>query len=121
MNTVEPDRMMAQIVRIEKISPIEKADKIELATVLGWNVVTKKDEFKIDDLAIYFTIGSILDPDNADVKFLNNKPLKTKRILGIISQGLLGPLSWLNYYGIESKDFKEGDDVTTQMKVKKFV
>jgi len=43
----QPNRILAQIVKIISISPIEKADKIELARVLGWDVVVKKGEYHV--------------------------------------------------------------------------
>ena len=46
-------RKLASIRRIADIQPIEGADAIEVATVDGWKVVVKKDEFKIGDLAVY--------------------------------------------------------------------
>ena len=116
---VEPDRMLARIVRISAILPIPKADKIEVAEVLGWEVVVRKDEFKVGALAIYFTIDSILDKTNPNTAFLDGNPLMTKKIRGVVSQGLLGPLSWLPN-NVPSL-IKEDDDVTNILNVKKFV
>ena len=83
-----------------------------MARVLGWHVVVKKGEFKVGDKCVYFEIDSILPPDNPDFAFLLNskgkmKPLKTKRIRGVISQGLVMPLSVLHYEG----NIEEGQDV----------
>lgn len=36
------NRELATIQKISKLEPIEKADKLEKATVLGWDVVVKK-------------------------------------------------------------------------------
>ena len=49
-------RKLASIQRIWKIEPIEGADKIELAYVLGWQCVVNKDQFNPMDLAVYFEI-----------------------------------------------------------------
>jgi hypothetical protein len=53
-------RALAHIERINKIRPIVGADNIDYATVLGWNFIVKKDEFKIGDLCVYFEIDSLL-------------------------------------------------------------
>ena len=56
-------RQLASIQRIEKLEPIEGADFILKATVLGWHLVVRKDEgFKEGDLAVYVEIDSLL-PD----------------------------------------------------------
>ena len=52
------ERALAHVEVINNIAPIEKADKIEVATVLGWRVVVKKDEFKVGDKVIYIEIDS---------------------------------------------------------------
>lgn len=115
------DRTLASIVKITHVNPIENADAIELATVLGWNVVVKKHEFKVGDLGIYFSIDSVLDISKQYSLFLAGKPLKTKKIRGVISQGLLGPLEWLKEHNLNINDFKEGDDVTKLLNVIKYI
>ena len=46
-------RKMATLRRIDAVNPIPDADAIEVASVGGWRVVTKKGEFAPGDLAIY--------------------------------------------------------------------
>lgn len=53
-------RKLATIERITKIAPIDGADKIELASILGWNVVIKKGEYNVNDLVVYCQIDSNL-------------------------------------------------------------
>ena len=115
------DRILAQVVKIRDLQPIAKADRIVLATVLGWQVIVKKDEFKIGDLGIYYSIGSILDKDNTEFDFLKGKPLKTTKMRGVLSQGLMTPLDVLKYYNIDPSSVKEGDDVTNIVKVIKWI
>ena len=88
--------------------------------MLGWHFVVNKGEFKVGDKCVYFEIDSILPPDNPDFAFLLNskgkmKPLKTKKIRGVISQGLVMPLSVLHYEG----NIEEGQDVTDILGVQK--
>ena len=122
-NSVEPDRCLAQIVTVDQLSVIEGAQNIELAHVLGWQCVVKKQEFQIGDLVIYFSIDSVLDPNHCNFQFLEGKRLKTKKILNTLSQGLLAPLSWLTDYdqSFDLSNVKLNDNVTDVLKVRKFV
>ena len=52
-------RKLASIQRITDLQPIEGADLIEVASVLGWKVVVKKGEFQVGDLAVYMEIDSV--------------------------------------------------------------
>lgn len=104
------ERKLASIRKINNIQPIEGADKIELVTVDGWKVVVAKDVgHKIGDLVIYCEIDSFL-PIRGDFEFLRKSSykkmgdqegfrLKTAKLRGVTSQGLILPLSVL-----------EGDD-----------
>ena len=49
-------RKLASIQRIWQIEPIEGADRIELAHVLGWQCVVKKGQVQPMDLAGYFDV-----------------------------------------------------------------
>ena len=97
-------RKLASIQKIIRIEPIEGADRIELAHVLGWQCVVNKDQFKPGDNAVYFEIDSFL-PIREEFEFLRNSSykktdlmgegfkLKTQKFRGQISQGLLLPIT----------------------------
>eukprot|EP01022_Parablepharisma_sp_SALTPOND_P013309 TRINITY_DN1771_c0_g1_i1.p4 TRINITY_DN1771_c0_g1~~TRINITY_DN1771_c0_g1_i1.p4 ORF type:complete len:483 (+),score=67.99 TRINITY_DN1771_c0_g1_i1:181-1629(+) len=123
--TTEPDRKLAFIAKIEKIEPIKGSETLEVATILGWTVVVKKNGFKPGDLCVYFTIGSVPDPTNPAFDFLKvkgkMKQLKSKKVKGIVSQGAIVPLSTLTYYGMDPTKVQVGDDVSNQIKTRKAV
>lgn len=48
------------VVKIDAVSPIEKADKIELAKVMDYSVIVKKGEYLPGDLAVYVEVDSLL-------------------------------------------------------------
>lgn len=121
MIRVPAEKPLALISRIVGRTSIEGADSIESVRVLGWNCVAKKEEFRVGDLCVYFVIGSIFPSDYERTLFLKDKPLKTKRMLGTLSQGLVAPLSWLEDFGRNPADFVEGDDVTSLFGIMKAV
>lgn len=106
---------LASIQKVINIEPIEGADNIVKATVLGWQIVVKKDEFKVGDLACYIQIDTIC-PETEYFEFLRDRKfrVKTIKLRKTLSQGLLVPLS---VFGISGK---EGEDITEKVGVKKF-
>ena len=96
-------RKMATIRKIDEIRPIEGADAIEAAVVGGWVVVIKKSEFKVGDLAVYLGSESWVPTGLAPFLSKGNEPrvyngvrgerLRTVKLRGQVSQGLLLPLS----------------------------
>ena len=105
--------------------PIEGADRVVVAEIKGWKCVVAKDDFKVGDLAVYYCQDSVPNLDDPKLSFLNDKGIKRIKIMkirGIVSQGLLGPLHWLDDKVSDiNASLKEGDDVTQILQVKKYV
>ena len=122
------ERAMATIRKIDSIDPIEGADAIEVATVGGWKVVVKKNEFKVGELAVYFEIDSWVPNELAPFLTKGTEPreyngvkgerLRTVKLRGQISQGLLLPLE-PTCKNIESLLF-EDLDVSVPLNVQKW-
>lgn len=113
----EHKRKLASIQIIDKLTPIEGADKIEQASLvdLGWSFVVKKGEFKSGDKCVYFEIDSIL-PEKDEYEFLRSRKfrIKTIKLKGTISQGLVIPVP----EGMQN--IPTGTDITDAMGVKKY-
>ena len=118
------ERKLASVVKIVDIQPIPGADAIVVVTVKGWKVVVKVNEYKVGDLAVYYEIDSFL-PIRPQFEFLRKSSykrmgssegfrLKTIRLRGQISQGLLTPIP----EGISNP--KEGDDLTEALGIVKY-
>lgn len=94
------ERELAYLVKVDNITPMN-ADRLECAHIGGWHCVVGKGEFKVGDPAVYFEVDSLL-PDVApfsEMEFLRSKnfKIKTQKIRGEYSQGLLMPLSaWVD-------------------------
>jgi RNA ligase (TIGR02306 family) len=111
-------RKLATIETITDLSPIDGADKIEVATVKGWKTVVKKNEFKVGEQVVYFEVDSWI-PNELAPFLSKDKPkkyneilgerLKTIRLRGQISQGLVLPLTCLpeNIEPVEGLDVSE--------------
>lgn len=136
---VKPDRAMATIRLVDDILPIEGADAIEVAVVGGWKVVVKKGEFVKNSLAIYFEIDSFIPstvapfltkPGHFPKEFngIQGERLKTIKLRGQISQGLLLPVNkssdGVPYISTESPyifvPVTIGDDVSEVLQIQKW-
>lgn len=108
-------RNLASIQRILSLDPIEGANQIEKATVLGWNVVVKKGEFCVGERVVYCEVDSIL-PDKPEFEFLRDRKfrIRTIKLRGQVSQGICFPLSIL-----PETVFTEGTDVTELLGITK--
>lgn len=127
------ERKLASIRRVSEINPIPGADMIEVATVDGWKVVSKKGEYKVGDLAVYCEIDSFL-PICEEFEFLRKSSykkmvdgsegfrLKTIRLKSQVSQGLLLPLSILPNDVISSTGYEDliGLDVSDVLNIIKY-
>jgi hypothetical protein len=109
------ERKLASIQKIITLTPIPGADVIEKATVLGWDLVVKKGDFKVGELCVFCEIDSIL-PDKPEFEFLKERKfrIRTIKLKGQVSQGICFPISLVH------KSFHtEGRDVTEILGVKK--
>ena len=90
---------LATIQKILEIRPHNNADALEIAKVLGWQVVVKKGEFKAGDLVVYIVIDTVL-PERAEFEFLRTKHFRIKpiRLRGEESAGICFPLNILPNY-----------------------
>lgn len=101
-------RKLASIQIISNISPIKGKDRVVLAQVEGWQVIITKD-FNVGDKIIFCEIDSILPP-KPEFEFLKSKNyrIKTMKMGGVLSQGIIFPMSIL-----PKGEYNIGDDVTS--------
>jgi RNA ligase (TIGR02306 family) len=121
-------RALASIQRIRSIEPLPDSDFLELARIKGWQCVVKKGEFSVGEPAVYFEVDSFL-PEEERYEFLRKTSfrdnqdngrgfrIKTMRLRGALSQGLLLPLTSFPEIGGDAED---GADVTRLLGVKKW-
>ena len=111
-------RKLASIQKIKKLEPIEGADAIEKAHVLGWQLVVKKGVFNVGDLCVYCEIDCLMPEDRPEFDFLKPRKMriKTIKLRGQISQGICFPLSILP----SDTKIEEGLDVTKLLGIIKY-
>ena len=134
-------RKLATIRKIDKLEPIPGADRIELAHVGGWKVVVAKDVGHLEgDYVVYCEVDSFL-PIKPEFEFLRKTSykklvdgregfrLKTIRLRGQISQGLIIPIRDVKHefdFGPGSTSFfekieaLEGQDVSEILGITKY-
>lgn len=116
---------LASIETIRNIRKHPNADSLEIANIIGWQVVVKKGIHKEGDKVLFITIDTIVpklpwseflvDPKNPD------KPIRIKNIKlrGEYSSGIVIPLSEFPEQFFET--VVEGENVTTLLGVQKYV
>ena len=116
-------RKLATIQTIHNISPIKGADNISVAEVLGWEVVVKNGEYASGDSVIFCEIDSWIPesiaPFLCEGKRFNHTlggRVRTKKLRGVVSQGLILPLSTLSNPG----QYTLGEEVTKELGIVKW-
>lgn len=125
-------RKLATIQKILDIQPIPDADSIEVATIKGWKVVVKKDEFQVGETVIYFEIDSIIPKTTVTEFLMKNSDdtearLRTIKLRGQVSQGLIISLGGgytmnkeLNGDNAEPFGETEGTDLSDILHIEKY-
>jgi RNA ligase (TIGR02306 family) len=121
-------RALASVQRVQSIEPLPDSDFLELARIKGWQCVVKKGEFAVGEPAVYFEVDSFL-PEEERYEFLRKSSfrdnqdngrgfrIKTMRLRGALSQGLLLPLASFPEIGGGAE---YGADVTGLLGVRKW-
>jgi hypothetical protein len=130
----EETRELARIVQIEKLLPIPKADRLEIAVVGGWECVVQKGEHQVGEPIAYFEIDAAIPIDHPlwhdfDKKYLRIRvekgtlkeyaTIKTVRLRGALSQGLALPMRYLE--GTDAEGASIGQNITNALGVLKYV
>ena len=116
-------RKLATIREIEEIKPIPEADKICAYRVDAWWVVDTINKYQVNDLVIYCEVDSWIPHELAPFLSKGQEPreyngvkgerLKTVKLRGQISQGLLLPIDLTFFRDI-------GTDLTESLSIQKW-
>lgn len=116
--------LLVEVVKINEINIHPNADRLELATVKGWQVVVQKNLYQSGDKVIYIPIDSILPQELEERIFgpdskikLSKSRVRTIKIRKAISQGMIIPL---DYLPSDQGPWDEGDNVMDILGITKF-
>lgn len=113
--------LIVKVVQIDDIKEHPNADKLEIAIVKGWECISLKDDYKVGDKVVYAPIDSVLPLELSDkmnvTKYLSSGKVKTTKLRGLYSQGLLIPIKYVP----NAESLKIGDDVAEILGITKYV
>ena len=118
------ERMMAWIAKVDKVEKHPEADSLDICTVGGWQCVTRLGEFKQGELVVYASIDSWVPTALAPFLSKGKEPrefnsvkgerLRTVKLRGQLSQGLLLP------YATLGRIAQEAEEVTEELGIEKW-
>lgn len=84
------------LTTVVAINPHPNADRLDVVRVYGFDVIARKDQYKVGDVVLYVPVDSVLDqhleyhifPADGKIK-LHKSRVKQIRIRGLASQGML--------------------------------
>ena len=110
---MENNNSVCYIARIGEIIPIPGADNIEIALAGGWQAITKKGEYKVDDLVAIATTDAVIPQGLSDAMNVTNylrkgQRVRTVKLRGMYSECLVIPNQFLPVgYNPEGKDLMD--------------
>jgi RNA ligase (TIGR02306 family) len=110
---MENNNSVCYVARIGEIIPIPGADNIEIALAGGWQAITKKGEYKVDDLVAIATTDAVIPQGLSDAMNVTNylrkgQRVRTVKLRGMYSECLVIPNQFLPVgYNPEGKDLMD--------------
>lgn len=114
--------LIVEVCEIRDIQPHPNADRLDIATVKGWNCIVGKNSYMAGDWCVFFPPDSVL-PDylieKYELEFLKKGGrVGTLKLRGYISQGLVLPVDCVL---LKSRGgFSVGDNVADVLGVTKY-
>lgn len=119
-------------VTVEEIETANKhpnADRLDVCTLKGmsFQFITGRDDYKPGDKVLYFPLDSLIQQDLLKGMGLEGKlagkqknRVKTVRLRGLISQGLVADLKLIEFYGEFWGSIDNPEEITKHLKVEKY-
>jgi len=122
---MENQNSVAYVGKIGSVSEIPGADNIELVTVGGWNAITKKGEYKVDDLVVVATTDAVIPQKLSDGLGVTNylrkgQRVRTVKLRGVYSECLIIDLDQVFKSNMSLDGFVEGQDMMDVLAITKY-
>jgi RNA ligase (TIGR02306 family) len=109
------------VAKINEVKAIEGADNIELVIAGGWNAITKKGEFQVDDLTVIATTDAVIPEKLSEEMGVANylrkgTRVRTVKLRGVYSECLIIPLKYIPFM----ENYYDGKDMMNVMDVYKY-
>ncbi len=117
---MENQNSVAYVGKIGSVVEIPGADNIELVLVGGWQAITKKGEYRVDDLVVVATTDAVIPKELSDQLGVTNylrkgQRVRTVKLRGVYSECLLIPTTF-----VPEKYRYEGSDCMELLEIFKF-
>jgi RNA ligase (TIGR02306 family) len=119
---MENNNSVCFVGKVTDIKPIDGADNIELVVVNGWNCISKKGEYTVDDLAVIATTDAVIPLALSDEIGVTNYlrkggRVRTIKLRGVYSECLIIPL----HDAVDPKLMSsEGKDMMDELGITKY-
>lgn len=132
----DPSRKLARLELVTNISPIKKADRLEVISIGGWDCVVQKGLYKVGDTVLYIEIGSAIEITNQiirdfDMTYATKRKdistdkdfisINTVKLRGVVSQGLILNRDVLRNVGLNPDHYDHGVDIADALNIYKYV
>ena len=112
------------VTTINEVKPIPGADNIEQVVAGGWNCITKKGEYNVNDLVVIATTDAVIPHELSDSMGVTNYlrkggRVRTVKLRGVYSECLIIPIKYIPYKGIPNEYF-DGKDMMGSLGIFKY-
>ena len=122
---MENNNSVCYVARINEIKPIPGADNIEQVVVGGWQAITKKGDYQVDDLVIVATTDAVIPQELSDAMNVTNylrkgQRVRTVKLRGVYSECLIIPFVYAEKLTHPKAKWAEGTDMMDLFKIYKY-
>ena len=123
---MENNNSVCYVARIGEIVPIPGADNIEVALAGGWQAITKKGDYQVDDLVIVATTDAVIPQELSDAMNVTNylrkgQRVRTVKLRGVYSECLIIPFKYAREAARHANTkWDEGEDMMDLFKIYKY-